>query len=1149
MIDRLIHFCLKSPLLVLIGAGLLTVFGFQAMQENPKDAIPDISENQVIVSTDWMGRSPQDVEDQITYPLAVQMQGIPRVVDVRTMSGFGMSRIYVVFEDGVDIYWSRARVLERLAVAQAGLPDGVRPELGPDATALGWIFFYTVDGPYDLATLRTLQDYTVRYRLQSVPGVAEVASVGGFVREYQVDVNPDVLRAHGLTVQHIANAVRMSNLDVGAKTIEQGGLEHVIRGVGFLRTLQDLEQIVVKSDGHVPVLLRDVATIQMGPEFRRGALADQHGEKTGGIVTMRYGANPRLVIEGVKDAIAELESQALPDGVSINAFYDRSELIDETLQTLTDTILLEIIITVVVVMLFLLHLRSGLIVSVTIPLSVLLAFIGMQALGVPSNIMSLGGIIIAIGTVVDMGIIITERIYRGLEEDGGKSNRFEVVYNSAREVGGAITAAVLTTVISFIPIFFLPGQSYKLFAPLAWTKTFTLIAAAMVGLTLVPVLCYLFLGGRAHKPGRAWTGDALRWIAALGIAALLAWMTLRWGSWFEDRIGLRAWVVAVFVFVATGAGVLRISRERLTPIEKSPVSRGILRAYVPVLTFFLRRKAVLAGLYLLFLFLGGLAAFGAQTVLSPLYALAPEYERVRPLKALNEHFPGFGREFMPPLDEGSLLFMPSLLAHAGLSETLEAMEWQNRQIATLPEVKSVVGKLGRADTSLDPAPIGMIETVVMLKPRDQWRPGMDRQKLIAELRQITHQPGVAPSWLMPIETRVVMLSSGIRARIGLEIVGDDAATLAELALALEPIVRDVQGASDVTAMRTGGKSYVEFHVNRERMAHYGVSVEQVSQLIEIALGGMVLTTTVEGRERYPVRVRYERELRDSLEKLGDVLVATPGGAQVPITEVVDIEHRTGPSEIRGINGRLVGYVMFNPVGIDETRLIDRVDERVRQAIAGGEIDWPTGYSFRWVGQYKEAQRANRALMFIIPMAVSVILLLMYLHFRKLSTSLIVFAGIPLGAAGGALLVRYWPFIQSLITAEPQGAPIYLTVAVVVGFIALLGILVDDGVVIATYIQQLHDERKPATPAAVREVVIEAGSRRIRPTLMTTATTLMALLPVLLSTGRGSDVLQPMALPVVGGMLIALLTLFAVPVSMSAWMEWRLARALKPLKAD
>lgn len=1137
MLDRLIRFCLTSKLLVLIAAGAVIVLGFRAMQDNPKDAIPDISENQVIVSTDWMGRSPQDMEDQITYPLTVQMQGIPRVVDVRSMSGFGMSRIYVVFEDGVDTYWARSRVLERLAVAQAALPEGVRPQLGPDATALGQIFFYTVEGPHDLGTLRSVQDYTVRYALQSVPGVAEVASVGGFVREYQVDVSPESLRAHEITIEHVAMALRDSNLDVGAKTVEQAGVEYVLRGVGFIKTLEDIENIVVMNRGHVPVLVRDIAIVQLGPEFRRGALADQHGEKVGGIVTMRYGANPQEVIEGVKAEIERLQP-ALPAGVTIRPFYDRTQLIDETLQTLTDTILLEILITIVVVMLFMLHLRSGFIVSTTIPLSVLLAFIGMQAFGVPSNIMSLGGIIIAIGTVVDMGIIMTETIYRSLQEDGGKSDRTDVVHGAAHEVGGAIVTAVLTTVISFVPIFFLPGQSYKLFAPLAWTKTFTLIAAAIVGITLVPVLCHLFLGGRGAQSAKPKLHALLRWVSAFGMAALVAWVAVRAGGWLEARTGLRLWFVAGGLFVLTALIVLRMQREQLSSIDDSPVSRSIVRVYVPVLQFFLRRKRLLAALYLFFLFLGLTAALGARTTLAPLFAMAPEPERVRPLVALDRHYPGFGSEFMPPLDEGSLLFMPSVLSHAGLGETLEAMEWQNGQIAQVPEVESVVGKLGRAESALDPAPIGMIETVVMLKPRNQWRTGMDKPKLIAELRRATHQPGVAPSWLQPIETRVVMLSSGIRARIGLEIVGSDANQLAELALELEPIVREVEGVSDVVAMRAGGKPYVEFHLRRERMAHYGVTVMQVNELIEIALGGMKLTTTVEGRERYPVRVRYARELRDRLDRIGDILISTPTGAQVPITEVAEIRHVTGPAEIRGVNGRLVGYVMFNPVGIDETRLIHRVEERVQRAIDGGEVVWPQGYSYRWVGQYKEAQQANRSLMFIIPLAIGVILILVYLHFRRFSTSLIVFAGIPLGAAGGALMVRYWPWLQSGLTGDPQGAPIYLTVAVVVGFIALLGVIVDDGIIVGTHIQQVYDKRKPQAREEIRQAVIDGGTRRVRPALMTTATTLCALIPVLLTTGRGSDVLQPMALPVVGGMLISLLTLLVVPVAMSAWLEWK-----------
>lgn len=1230
MIDRILKLCLQTPFLVLIATAIVAVLGFQSLMDNPKDAIPDISENQVIVATEWMGRSPQDVEDQVTYPLAQQMQGIPRVVDVRTISGFGFSRIYVVFEDGVDVYWSRSRVLERLAVAAGDLPDSVTPALGPDATSLGQVYWYTVEGPYNLAELRTLQDYTVRYALQNAAGVAEVASVGGYVREYQIDVNPDTLRAHGITLEQIIAAVRASNLDVGAKTIEQGGLEYLIRGVGFVKSIEDLGQIVVRTDGHVPVLLDDIATIQLGPEFRRGALADQHGERVGGVVTMRYGANPQEVIDNVKEEIEKLQP-ALPEGVEIKPFYDRTQLIDETLDTLTNTILAEILITMVVVVLFLLHLRSGLIISATIPLSVLLAFIGMEALGVGSNIMSLGGIIIAIGTVVDMGIIMTETIYRALQEDEGKSNRFKVVYEASREVGGAVVTAVLTTVISFIPIFFLTGQSYKLFAPLAWTKTFTLLAAAILAITLIPVLCYLFLGGR-RQPGsrRALLArSVLRWVCALAVASLMCWLALRFDTQFESFTGFRVWFVAGALFVISGLIVLRMWGEKLTPIDESPVSRAIVGTYRPVLGFLLRRKWIMAGLYVFFLAWGAVVAFGARTVFAPVYPDDGE-SHVRPLNALEDHYPGFGSEFMPPLDEGGLLFMPSLLSQAGIGETMEAMQWQNRQIKSVPEIKTVVGKLGRAETPLDPAPIGMIETIVNLKPKDEWRKAVPRERLvhllqsgwtredlrremregpvkdavlaaidegmalgelagqveeaknlsevrelrvenpgkltlgeslmenlsqdltqkalIADLRKKTHQPGVAPSWLMPIETRIVMLSSGIRARIGLEIVGDDANELAELALQLEPIVKEVEGAGDVTAMRTGGKPYVEFHLRRDRMAHYGVNVQQVNNVIEVALGGKRLTTTVEGRERYPVRVRYERDVRDSLDKLGDVLISTPGGAQVPITEVAEIRHVVGPSAIRGINGQLVGYVMFNPVDVDETTLIGRVEDRVRRAIENEEVDWPTGYSFRWVGQYKEAQKANERLSWIIPIAIAVILLLVFLHFRRLSTSLIVFAGIPLGAVGGVLMVRYWPYLQHLITGDPQGPPIYMTVAVVVGFIALLGVLVDDGVVIGTYIQQRYEKDKPTDAAGIRRVVIEAGSRRIRPTLMTTTTTIVALVPVLLTTGRGSDVMQPMALPLVGGMLIELLTLFVVPTAMCAWLEWK-QKLPGPIAAD
>ncbi|MEE9312164.1 MAG: efflux RND transporter permease subunit, partial [Planctomycetota bacterium] len=879
MVDRILKLCLQTPILVLIMTALVVVFGFQSLQDNPKDAIPDISENQVIVSTMWMGATPQDMEDQVTYPLAQQLQGIPKIVDVRTMSGFGMSRIYVVFEDGVDVYWARSRVLERLAVAAGTLPDGVKPALGPDATSLGQVYQYTVEGPYDLAELRTIQDYTVKYALQNAKGVAEVASVGGHVREYQIDVDPDVLRAHGLTLKHLAMALKMSNQDVGAKTLEQGGLEYLIRGVGFIKSLEDIEQIVVKNDGHIPVTIGDVATIQYGAEFRRGALADDKGEVVGGIVTMRYGANPQSVIDNIKEEIRKLEP-ALPKGVVIKPFYDRSQLIDETLETLTSTILAEILITVFVVVLFLLHLRSGLIISSTIPLSVLLAFIGMEAFGVGSNIMSLGGIIIAIGTVVDMGIIMTETIYRALVDDGGKSKRFDVVYAASREVGGAVFTAVLTTVISFVPIFFLTGQSYKLFSPLAWTKTFMLLSAAILAITLIPVLCYLFLGGRKKvaSPRFLLARKLFGWASSLAFGSLLAWVALRFNGWFEANIGIQIWFIAAALFVLGTLVVHRMWDEKLTPMDDSPVSKAIVKSYRPALGFCLRNKWILGCVYVGFLLWGAVAMLGARTVLFPFYDDEPT--KALPLAALDEHYPGFGSEFMPPLDEGSLLFMPSTLSQAGIGETLKVMEWENEQIAKVPEVTQVVGKLGRAETSLDPAPIGMIETIVNLKPKKDWRKevpqellvvrlrrqwhesdlrremregstkeaiiealhdgltlnkladqveaaddvdalrelkesgktltlgeqliinlsrDLTQKSLIADLRQVTRQPGVAPSWLQPIETRIIMLSSGIKARIGLELVGNNAAELAELALKLEPMIKEVDGTSDVTA--------------------------------------------------------------------------------------------------------------------------------------------------------------------------------------------------------------------------------------------------------------------------------------------------------------------------------------------------------------
>ncbi|CAG1772675.1 hypothetical protein BAC2_02852, partial [uncultured bacterium] len=734
--------------------------------------------------------------------------------------------------------------------------------------------------------------------------------------------------------------------------------------------------------------------------------------------------------------------------------------------------------------------------------------------------------------------------YIALLNDGGKSPRMQVVKGAAGEVGGAIFTSVATTVISFIPIFALSGQSYKLFAPMAWTKSLTLTASLFLAICLAPVLCYLCLGGRrADKtPAQRRFGVTLRWVAALGMAGLVSWITVRSASYMENWLGLNVFFVAIPAFVLTTLGVLRVWSEPLTPIDGNPVARGLVAIYVPTLRFFLSHKQLLRVPSLLILLLGLMCALGASFVLAPvksgIAALGGDPARVRPIAALEEHYPGFGQEFMPPLDEGSLLYMPSLLSQASLSETLRAMNWQNDQIMKVPEVELAMGKLGRAETALDPAPIGMIETVVLLKPKSTWRKAISRaliaqtieerkslnwlrrelregntkdaflaeldkgltatafaaqieearswsyiveqyelepeerkltlaeevifnlhedvakKHIIADLRHMTHQPGVAPSWLQPIQTRVVMLSSGIRSRIGLEILGDDASTLSELALALEPIIKSVPGASDVVAMRTGGKPYVQYKLRYDRMQHYGVQPMMVQDTIEVALGGKRVTTTVERRERYPVRVRYERELRDKLEDLERVLVSAPSGAQVPITELADIEYVVGPSEIRGANGKVAGYVTFNTADIDETSLIAAVEARLKEAIDKKEIDWPKGYTFNWVGQYQEQQKTNERLTFIIPLVLAIIFFVIYLHFRKWSWTLIVFTGLPLNLAGGAIMIRYWPFIQSLFTGEPQGPSIYVTVAVIVGFMVLAGVVLNDGVVVGTYIDQL-----------------------------------------------------------------------------------------------
>lgn len=1202
---NIIDFTVRNPVVTLVIALVAIGWGWSAWNQKTVDAIPDISQNQVIVDTSWSGRSPEDVEDQVTYPLATQLAGVKGVKEIRGLSGFGFSRIYVVFHEPIrlftagsveDFYEARTRVLEKLSSLEAGLPEGVVPELGPDATALGQVFMYTVDGPYDLATLRSLQDFVVRYELQAVEGVAEVASVGGMVRQYQVEVDPLELQHHGIALENVRQAIRLANLDVGAKTVDEAGAEYLVRGLGFIRSLEDLERtplgyltgsgfVPVSSMGPMameggarmisveggeagstplqqtgsrvlrPVLLRDVATVRLGPEFRRGTLVDGTGERAGGIVTMRFGANPREVTSRVRKVVDRLndpKDAMLPEGVHVVPFYDRTQLIDETVETLETALVHELWITVVVVLVFLLHLRSAVIVAGSLPIAVIASFVLMDLFGVDSNIMSLTGIAIAIGTMVDMAIVMTENIFAHLEQDGDRRPRSEVVIAAAREVGPALLTAAATTIISFVPIFFLTDMEGKLFRPLAWTKTFALGTAALSGVLLVPVLCLIFLGrGRKEgSPPLTRRQRLLRTGGALGACVLAGLLAAESGF-----LGLRAFTAFLLGAAFTGLLVTLMRRERLRPIDENAVSRGILRVYEPTLRWILAHKALFLLIPTLILVAGLLVGVGGDVILWPAESVLGE--GVRDLRAaswLEETFPGLGQEFMPPLDEGSLLYMPSLLPQASLSQSLEVMRRQNHLMEQVPEVAKVMGKLGRADTALDPAPVGMFETVVILKPRDLWRPGMFKRDLVNELMALTHTPGVlegAGAWIQPIETRVIMLNSDIRAPLAVRLTGtprdeegqalstrEGVLKLEEVATRIRDLVKQVPGAAGPNVENLGGKLYAEYAIDREAAGRYGVTVQDIQDAITTAVGGMVVARSLEGRDRYTIQVAYQRELRDRLDDLDRVQVRGGAGLEVPLSEVARMHLVPGPAAIKTTDGRLRLHVTFAASGRDEVSVMEDVLARIErwredERTAGRSDPVPLGVGVAPAGRYESQQRARERFQLLIPICLGIILFLLYLKFRSWFMCVNVLLAVPVCVAGGLLMLAVFPDIKDTMYAlglwdAPSTGPIYITVAVIVGFIALAGIATDDGVVIGTYLEQSFARRRPQSVQEIREATVQAGLRRIRPCLMTTFTTIIALYPILASTGRGSDVAQPMALPAVGGMLAELVSLFVVP---------------------
>lgn len=1155
MIKGILDFCIRERLVVLIASVAMIGYGWYATQKVPLDAIPNVGENQVIVLTEWNGRSPRDMEDQITYPLSVALQAVPGAKNVRGKSMFGFSFVQVTFDDDVDFYWARSRVAEQLTTVSGSLPDGVTPTLAPDATALGQVYYYVLEPPpgMDLAELRSKQDFFIKFALQSVDGVAEVASIGGYVKQYQVEVDPDKLRYHNIPLHKVIEAVKASNIDVGAKTVEKGGMEFIVRGKGFIgsgrtepETIEQINNTVVLTRDGIPVRVRDLAQVQTGPSFRRGALDLNGSEAVGGVVVMRYGENPRAVIERVKAKVVALESELA--GIQILGIYDRTLLIDETIGTLATALGEETIITIVIVVLFLLHVRASLIIAITLPMAVLMSFAAMKWYGVDANIMSLAGIAIAIGTMVDMGIIVLENIYGALAEDESRAEvreprdraskkadeqrRIAVIRDAAAEVVPAVMTAVTTTIVSFLPVFFLTGRDYKLFAPLAWTKTFALAASLIVAVTVVPALCRMFLrSSRTSKRTSLIVGVTTGALAAATCHFL--WQD-RLASWIHLSPGL---VTVLAGLLGLGAGWWMM-REKVRSMEENPASRFMRFLYAGRLRLALRRKMLMLSFPLMIFMLGLGAWIGLPTVLQPVErvvaALGADLNEVPGYIQAKHLFTGLKSDDWIALDEGSWFYMPSLYPAASFNQAMETLQAQDTLIKGIPEVANVLGKIGRVDSALDPAPAAMVETYVMLKPRDEWREGMTERKIWDEINAVATLPGVTPaSPLQPIEGRIVMLQSGIKASMAVRVYGDSLEGLSKASIAVAEQLKQhhLINAGTVNPDIVMGKPYYEFEVDRQEAARYGMTTMMVNEIVSAGLGGLDVTTTVEGRERYPIQIRFNRDVRERIEELPLVPVVTQTEEVVPLERLAQVDTTWGPGAINSEDSRLVAHVMFSPSGgAGDLETVASVMESLRTAREGGSLEFPEGnFELQAVGSFQNQIEANQRLMWILPSVFLINLLLHYLHFRNLPISLVVFSGIPIACSGGMIAI-------AVMGVE-------LNTAVWVGFIALAGLAADDGIVMASYIHERLKRRTITTVDELRNEIYEAGLKRIRPCVMTTITTLCALLPVLMSTGRGADVAKAMALPVFGGMLIEPFTTFVVPTVYCAYMEFKLRAGL------
>ena len=1038
MLPRVIEWSVHNRFLVLLATAAVAVFGLVAMLTTPVDAIPDLSDVQVIIVTDWPGQAPQTVEDQVTYPLSTEMIKVPRTKFVRGLSQFGRSYVYVVFEDEVDLYWARSRVLEYLNSVRERLPEVVQPQLGPDATGVGWVYQYLLvdtTGSYDLAQLRSLQDWTVRFRLQAVEGVAEIASFGGFEKQYQVDIAPERLLAYGIPISQVVAAIRAANLDVGARAIELGGAEYMVRGMGYVGGLDDIRQISVGATMMgVPITVGDVADVHLGPQERRG-IADLNGkgEVVTGFVVMRYGQNPLAVIEKVEEGIREVE-RGLPEGVTIMTGYDRSGLIHRAIDTLKEKLFEEGLIVGLVAVVFLLHARSALVAIVTLPLGILMAFIAMRWLGVNANIMSLGGIAIAIGAMIDAAIVMVENLHKHIERDrreGRSRDRWLLAVDASKEVGPALFFSLLIVTVSFVPVFALTGQSGRLFEPLAWTKTLAMAAASLLSVTLVPVLMGLFIRG-----------------------------------------GVRA-------------------------EEGNPVNRMLLRTYRPVIDGVLARRGWVIG--------------GSALVL--LLTIFP--------------WTRLGSEFMPPLDEGAIMDMPSLFPGVGTAQAKRILQQRDSAMATVPEVEMVLGKIGRAETATDAAPMSMMESIAILRPEKEWRDGMSQEKIEVELDRVTRTPGIANMWSQPIKNRLDMLGTGIKTPVGIKVFGPELAELERIGKQIEGLLPAVEGTASVFAERGVSGRYLEIEIDRVAIARYGLSVEEVQETVMATVGGVAATQTIEGRERYTVLVRYTRALRTSADAIARVLVPTSVGTQVPLGQLAEIRFDDGPDMIKSEDARLNSIVYVNVRGRDIGSYVEEAQELLER-----RLELPRGYTLEWSGQYEHMQEANRHLRTMIPVTLGIIFLLLFLNFRSVSESLIVMLSLPFALVGGVWFL--WILDYDL------------SVAVWVGFIALAGVAAETGVVMLLYLDHAYHGRVLAGTmrgradvfAAVREGAVE----RVRPKMMTVSAITLGLLPILWGHGTGASVMKRIAAPMVGGMASAtVLTLVVIPAIWSIWRERQLRR--------